>query len=110
MGERKIFNKLIRDNVVEIIKKHNATPKVRIMNDDEYIQALRDKLYEEINEFFASDNDINELADVKEVFNALCLAKGHTLKDVEKARVDKAKKRGGFEKKIFLIETIENDL
>jgi predicted house-cleaning noncanonical NTP pyrophosphatase (MazG superfamily) len=47
------------------------------------------------------------LADIKEVFNALCVAKGHTLAEVEKAREIKAKKRGGFEKKIFLIETIE---
>lgn len=107
MGEIKIFNKLVRDKIPEIIEKNNAEPKTRILSNEEYIFELKKKLNEEIEEYFTSDNDPEELADIKEVFNSICIEKGHNLEEIERLRAEKEKKRGGFSKKIFLIETRE---
>lgn len=104
----KEHNKLVRDKIVDIIESSNKTAKTRILNDNEYKIALKEKLFEEIEEYFASENDVNELADIKEVFNALCIANGHSVEEVENARLKKAIERGAFNKKIFLIQTIEN--
>ena len=47
----KVYNKLVRDNIPEIIKGNNDGEAVtRILNDDEYKKALEDKLYEEYQE------------------------------------------------------------
>ena len=43
-----------------------------------------------------------ELADLLEVMEAVVKARGWTLEDLERARADKAAKRGRFEKKILL--------
>ena len=42
-----------------------------------------------------------------EVIRAATVARGYTLEELESVRAKKAEKRGGFEKKILLIETIE---
>lgn len=109
MGEIKKFNKLVRDKIPEIIEKNNTIAKTKTLSEGDYKKALKEKFYEEIEEFYHSDNDINELADIKEVFNSICIDAGYSLEEVEKIREEKANKRGGFNKKIFLIETIEND-
>ena len=45
-----IHNKLIRDNIPEIIERDNKTCKVRVLDDAEYLACLKDKLLEEGNE------------------------------------------------------------
>ena len=37
----------------------------------------------------------------------IAFSRGYTLEELESVRAEKAEKRGGFEKKIFLIETNE---
>ena len=64
------------------------------------------KLDEELAEYHV-DQNIEELADLIEVIRAATIARGYTLEELETVRAKKAEKRGGFEKKIFLIETIE---
>ena len=64
------------------------------------------KLDEELVEYH-KDQNIEELADLLEVIRAAAIARGYTLEELESVRAEKAEKRGGFEKKIFLIETNE---
>ena len=64
------------------------------------------KLDEELAEYHKNQN-IEELADLLEVIRAATIACGHTLEKLETVRAKKAEKRGGFKKKILLIETIE---
>ena len=45
----KVYNKLVRDKIPEIILKDNELPSTRILNDEEYIQELNKKLQEEVN-------------------------------------------------------------
>ena len=47
----KVYNKLVRDNIPEIIKENNDGEAItRILSDEEYKKALEDKLYEEYQE------------------------------------------------------------
>lgn len=43
----RIYNKLVRDKIPEIISDNGEKPIVRILNDTEYKEALEKKLYEE---------------------------------------------------------------
>ena len=100
----KIYNKLVRDRIPEIIEKSGTTCKIRILSDEEYIKMIDAKLGEELLEYH-TDKSIEELADLLEVIYAATVARGHTLDELEAIRAEKAEKRGAFEKKILLLET-----
>lgn len=65
------------------------------------------KLTEELFEYQES-HSLKELADLLEALRAVTAARGWTWEELERVRSEKAAKRGGFEKKIFLKEVIEN--
>ena len=48
------YNKLIRDNIPEIIISKREKPVTRILSDEEYKMALEDKLYEEYEEVISA--------------------------------------------------------
>ena len=100
------YNKLVRDNIPEIIRKNGEIPHTSILDDEKYLQELRTKLIEETNEFIDSE-EIVELADILEVVEYLAKAKGSNLDEVLKLKEKKASKNGAFEKKIFL-ECVED--
>lgn len=107
MGALPIYNKLVRDRIPEIIEKNGSTYDSKILDEIEYREELRKKLSEEIEEYLNATNDeeaIEELADILELIHALAVTHSSTIEEVEKVRVDKAEKRGGFEEKIYLIE------
>lgn len=97
----KTYNKLVRDNIPQIIENNGGKPKTKILSNDEYIAELNKKLCEECQEYIESE-DIEELADICEVVYALIKAKNYTMEQFEKIRLDKVKKRGAFSSKIFL--------
>lgn len=102
----KTYHKLIRDKIPEIIKADGKVCVTRILSDEEYVDALEKKLNEEVAEY-QTDKNLEELADILEVLQAICIARGYTLEELETVRAKKAKERGGFEKKIFL-ESVED--
>lgn len=107
----KTYNKLVRDNIPEIIRKNNGNPVTRILNDKEYKKELEKKLYEEYNEVLDASESIDrieELADMLEIICSLAKLENETLDSVIKVMLEKRKKRGGFEKKIFLEKVIED--
>ena len=97
----KVYNKLVRDKIPEIIEADGKECKTRILSNDEYIAALEAKLNEEVAEYQA-DKNLEEMADVLEVLQAICTARGYSLDELELTREKKAQKRGGFKEKIFL--------
>ena len=107
----KIYNKLVRNKIPDIIRSNGETPIVKILNDEDYKKELDKKLFEEYNEVInASGYDrLEELADMIEVIKALAKIEGNTLNDVIKISYDKGEKRGGFENKVFLEKVIENN-
>ncbi len=98
-----MYNKLVRDKIPEIIRADGKKLKSRILSDEEHLQALLKKLEEECKELIEAKN-VEELADVHEVLLALAEALGIKPEELEKVRQDKATKRGGFKKRIFLQE------
>lgn len=102
----KTYNKLVRDRIPEIIEASGKSCKIEILSDKEYLKMIDTKLDEELAEYH-KDQNIEELADLLEVIRAATIARGYTLEELEAVRSKKAEKRGGFEKKILLIETIE---
>lgn len=97
----KVYNKLVRDKIPEIIEADGKACKTHILSNDEYIAALEVKLNEEVAEYQA-DKNLEEMADVLEVLQAICIARGYSLEELEALRAKKADERGGFAAKIFL--------
>lgn len=97
----KIYNKLVRDKIPEIINKNGSICVIKILNNEEYLKSLNIKLEEELKEYLES-GDVEELADLEEVLRAILDAKKIDYTDFEKIRNSKNEKRGSFKKKIFL--------
>ena len=102
----KIYNKLVRDRIPEIIEASGAECKTEILSNERYLEMIDAKLDEELAEYH-KDQNIEELADLMEVIYAAAVARGYTLEQLEQVRAEKAAKRGGFEKKILLKEVRE---
>ena len=100
------YDKLVRDRIPEIIEASGKTCKTVVLNDEEYLQMIDAKLDEELAEYH-KDKNIEELADLMEVIYAAAAARGYTVEQLEQVRTEKAEKRGGFQKKILLVEVAE---
>ena len=101
------YNKLVRDHIPEIIEASGKTCKTEILNDADYLQMIDAKLDEELAEYH-KDQNVEELADLMEVIYAAAVARGFSIEQLEQVRAEKATKRGGFQKKILLVEVVES--
>ena len=99
-----IYNKAIRDNIPEIIKESGNTCNVKKLSDSEFLVALEKKLEEETKEYQQSKS-VEELADILEVIYRISQLSGTNSEKLEAIRQEKARKRGAFEKNLFLIDT-----
>jgi predicted house-cleaning noncanonical NTP pyrophosphatase (MazG superfamily) len=97
----KIYNKLIRDKIPQIITASDKKFDTHIASEKEYTESLETKLKEEVNEYL-SDKNLEELADVMEVIFALAKNLGYSEDDLINKRNEKSDARGGFDKKIIL--------
>ena len=100
----KQYDKLIRDNIPEIIEKSGRSCKIEVLSDEECLKYLNKKLLEEANEYLESE-EVEELADLEEVLRAILKLKGISYENFEKVRNKKADERGSFDKKLLLKET-----
>ena len=104
-----IYNKLVRDNIPDIIVSNGETPITRTLSSVEYKQELEKKLYEEYKEVLNTKNTndrIEELADMLEIIISLAKLEEKSLDDVIEVAKTKRLKRGGFDKKIYLEKVI----
>lgn len=102
----KIYHKLVRDRIPEIIEADGKTCVCETLSGQDYLSLLDQKLNEELAEYQESKS-LEELADLLEVMRAVVKARGWTVEELERVRADSASKRGGFEKKILLKEVLE---
>lgn len=102
----KIYNKLVRDRIPDIIAADGKKANTRLLKDREYRKELIKKLKEEVEEFEAS-RSIEELADIKELLIAIRESMKIHAGTLEDVRRKKAAERGRFKKKIFLMSVEE---
>lgn len=110
---KKIYNKLVRNYIPEIIEKDNKLFKMRILNNDEYIIELKKKLIEEayeVNEAMTKHDISEELADVIEIIEALKDIYNIKDNEIRSIKDKKGKINGKFEDKIFLEYVIEDEI
>ncbi|AYC28473.1 nucleoside triphosphate pyrophosphohydrolase [Paenisporosarcina cavernae] len=104
------YNKLIRDRILEIIEANGATFTIEQLTPERHAEEIKKKLTEEVTEYqeaVAGKDAIEELADILELIYAALPIHGADYETLEKVRIAKKEKRGGFEKGHFLIEVSE---
>lgn len=102
----KIYNKLVRDRIIEIIESEGRKTTYKILDDIEYRQELNKKLQEEVQEYI-EDNNVEELADIVEVIYGILNSMEISREEFEQVRKNKEEKRGAFEKRIYLEKVDE---
>jgi predicted house-cleaning noncanonical NTP pyrophosphatase (MazG superfamily) len=105
----KIYNKLIRDKIPQIINANGKKANVRVLGEIEYKKMLDTKLHEELNEYqqVNEKDQVEELADLVELVYAILENKGVSIKEFEMVRLNKKEERGGFKEKLFLVSVEE---
>ena len=98
----KLFRKLIRDRVPEIIERDGKKANVRVLDDAEFLTALENKLLEEVQEMRQGADKKTEIADIYEVLDVLIEASGFSKEEISAIQKKKREERGGFDKKLFL--------
>lgn len=97
----KIYNKLVRDKIPQIIENAGKSFSAHIASKEEYTSLLEEKLLEEVNEY-QQDKNLEELADIMEVIIGLAKSMGHSEEELFIKRMEKREERGGFSEGIVL--------
>lgn len=96
-----VYEKLVRDKIPQIIEAGGEKPVTRILEQEEYLHHLEDKLDEEVGEYHR-DKNLEELADILEVVYALADSIG-SREELMRIFDAKHEARGGFRDRVFLI-------
>ena len=107
MKER-VYNKLVRDSIPDIIQEKGETPVFRTLDDGEFARCLEEKLREEVEEFLA-EKSLGELGDILEVLEELVHSLGWTDREIRQAKDEKAQRNGVFRERLFLEKVIEEE-
>ncbi|MBQ4600581.1 MAG: nucleoside triphosphate pyrophosphohydrolase [Oscillospiraceae bacterium] len=99
----KQYHKLVRDKIPAIITAGGGGCRVETLEQQAFIRALEEKLSEELAEYLES-RSLEELADLQEVIRALVAARGEGWEELERLRLEKREKRGGFDRRLLLLE------
>lgn len=108
----KIYNKLIRDRIPEIIEKDGNTADIIILSEESFKQAIKEKLIEEATEVLNADNRdevLSELADLQEVMDTIKQMYNINTLEVNTIQAVKALQRGKFEKRLYLKSVKEKE-
>lgn len=107
---KKVYKKLVRDLIPEIIRKKGGIPETRVLDEAEYLAELKKKFQEELDEYLSAETPearLEEMADIFEVITALNEAEGRSLEQVIEAQQKKRAERGAFQEQIFLESVYE---
>lgn len=101
------YPKLVRDKIPEIVERDGKTAITHIADRDEYIKYLLVKVAEEATELqhaIDADHQREEIADVREVLDALQTALEFPEEEIAQIQKSKAHERGGFSERIIMDE------
>lgn len=104
------FPKLVRDRIPELVEENEGVAALTrtLADDGEFETYLRQKIREEAAELAAAETDehtIEEMADLEELVDELLALKGLDRTQVTDAQNQKREKRGGFAKRILMLES-----
>jgi predicted house-cleaning noncanonical NTP pyrophosphatase (MazG superfamily) len=102
------YNKLVRDRIPEILAQAGYTYETTTMDEQEYQQALREKLVEEAQEAASASETqqlITELADIYEVIDTLMSENNIATERVRAEQERRRQERGGFSQRLRLLST-----
>ncbi|MGL4108431.1 phosphoribosyl-ATP pyrophosphohydrolase [Clostridium sp. LP20] len=97
----KLYSKLVRDRIPEIIMADGKECEIEVVNGKGKYELLEKKLMEEVDEFL-EDKNLEELADVMEVLFGLAAELGFSEEELLRKRHEKMEERGGFKEGIVL--------
>ncbi|MBN8046709.1 MULTISPECIES: nucleoside triphosphate pyrophosphohydrolase [Paraclostridium] len=100
----KVYDKLVRDRIPEIIESSGNKCEIEVVSDDVALEYLYKKLNEEVSELL-EDKNLDEIADVMEVLFAIGSKYGYSEEDILNRRNEKRDSRGGFEDNLILKKT-----
>lgn len=100
----KVYDKLVRDRIPEIIESSGNKCEIEVVSDEIALEYLYKKLSEEVSELL-EDKNLDEIADVMEVLFAIGSKYGYSEEDVLNRRNEKRDSRGGFENNLILNKT-----
>lgn len=109
LAERQTSGKLVRDNIPALIEASGRKPTYRKLDLEEFKFYIKAKMVEEAGELFnakTSEEELEEIADVFEVFMQIIEHLGHKTNEIIYAKVEKAFAKGGFDNRI-LLESVE---
>lgn len=96
------MKKLVRDLIPQVIPEDKISMyKFSQAEITEYKHYLNDKLLEEVKEFLEAEN-IEELADIFEVIEAIIKHHKFNKDEIRKVQTNKKETRGGFEKRLVM--------
>ena len=99
---KKLYNKLVRDNIIKIIERNGKACEHRNATlDAEYEKYLNLKLMEEVEEFI-EDPCSEEAADILEVLDAMLDLYSISKYQVETDQILKRESRGSYRDRIIL--------
>ncbi len=101
MKNEKIYNKLVRDKIPEVIESSGKFFSSHIAEELEYKEELFKKAYEELEEFRETPC-AEEMADIFEVLEGLIKAYNIEMNDIFDIKEEKARERGAFDERIIL--------
>tara|TARA_R100000734_G_C3293751_1_gene85189 strand:- start:209 stop:526 length:318 start_codon:yes stop_codon:yes gene_type:complete len=104
---KKIYNKLVRDKIPEIIKESGSHCAYHRATGAELEEALLNKLIEEVNEF-VQDPCLEEMADIQEVLWSIQEFFKLSEYDLMATINTKSNERGSFEQGIVLEYVSDN--
>ena len=102
----KVYNKLVRDKVPQIIKNEGKVVYYFMLNDENLRIMLKVKLIEESRELsktMTKEEMINELADISEVIEAIYEVFDIAEIDVDLAKHKKIEEKGTYKSGAYLM-------
>ena len=99
------YNKLVRDNIAGWHEENGHIVTVRYLEGAELTKALCEKLHEEADEVHAAASQkelIEEIADVQQIIDNLCLHLGITSEEIYAIQKEKRDRKGGFDRGVYI--------
>lgn len=103
---RFLKNKLVRDGIVEDLQKQGVVCTATALTDDnDYLEAITQKLIEELQEVFSSESTeelLKELGDFEDALTEFKRFLKLDQKDIDAFKAEKLARFGTFSKRMFL--------